>query len=222
MQLLGRDQLAGEEQLAGLVPADQQRQLRAGPEQADVDLGGAERGALGGEQDVAHRGQRQARADGRSVDRADHRHRAAADRPERLPGDEATVELRARRTGGAVAVDGPQVRTAHERPRARAREDGDPHVAVLTERPERVADGRQRLRVDRVDRRAVDGDGRDVVGGLDPDRGLGLRPSAARIRPGGVVLRSGFLGGGLKFAGGCQPLLPMISMTSAMFSTSSS
>ena len=62
-------------------------------------------------------------------------------------------------------------------------------------------------------------DGGDVVGGLDADR---AGSASATDQAGGVVLRSGVLGGALKFAGGFQPLLPMISMTSAMFSTSSS
>ena len=62
-----------------------------------------------------------ARADGRTVDGADHRHLASADRPERLPRDEATVELRARWAGAAIAVDGPEVRTAHEGPASRRR-----------------------------------------------------------------------------------------------------
>ena len=43
VQLGGGDLLAGEEHLPRLVPPDEQRQVRAGAEQPDVDLGRAER-----------------------------------------------------------------------------------------------------------------------------------------------------------------------------------
>ncbi len=74
VQVGGRDLLAGEEHLASLVAADEGRQVRAGAEQADVDLRRAEAGIVGGDEDVAARGEGEAGAEGGPVDRTDDRH----------------------------------------------------------------------------------------------------------------------------------------------------
>src|SRR5207342_1116998 len=72
------------------------------------------------------------------------------------------------RITGCLA-NGAQVDTGHEGPVTHRGEDRGPHLAVVVERTERVADLVEGRPVDRVHRRPVEGHGRDVVLELNGD-----------------------------------------------------
>ena len=78
----GVDVLGGEQQPRGAAPADQARQQRRLDDRrhADLHLGHAEDGVVGGDADVAGRRDLEAGAQRVAFGPADHRHRAVADR----------------------------------------------------------------------------------------------------------------------------------------------
>ena len=126
--------LAGEEQLAGLVPADEPRQVGAGTEEADVDLGRAEGGVVRGDDHVAARGEREPapRAGPLTAAITGTAQSVMAHMPSRAhrPGRRRS----GRRTSGhGRGADRAQVDACHEGAVAGGGEDGDPDVAVAAE-----------------------------------------------------------------------------------------
>ena len=112
----------------------------------------------------------------------------------------AHIASRAGRAGSVTSVavrftsrlaDRAQVDAGHERAISRRGEDDDAHISVVVEREERVAQLGEGRVVDRVHGRAIECDGRDVLGDVDTDAAHAPQCTAARCRAvcycGGVV-----------------------------------
>ena len=123
---------------------------------------------------VAARHQREPGADRGAVDRADHRERAVAQRPEAVAHDAPGVEeVDDAVVGHLLPAVAPrrvvEVDAAAEHALAGGGEDRHVRVGAVTQLGERLLDLPERLGVQRVDRRAVEGDRGDAVLDLDVD-----------------------------------------------------
>ena len=99
------DRRGGEEQPAHQVLRHQPRQVGGRAERAAFDLGQAERGVVGGDDDVGVADQPDAAADAEAVDGGDDRHLALVDRAE--CGEAAAVGVDQRGDGPSVCAASP-------------------------------------------------------------------------------------------------------------------